>query len=339
MKKLVLNKILILSWISLFMFSCQNTKQDALQKVKDIRLDNTSIKRYEADLFSVDTTYLQQELLKLQAEYIPFLDVDLTDDRNIDQIRTFISDTLVKSVFLKTRSEFKSLQFLEEDLTLAFKHIKYHFPDWTPPQVYSYISGLDYENPVSYNGDQLIIALDMYLGQDFETYLMMGFPKFKINRMTREYMLADCIREIIITDFTEYYFASNLIDKMLYEGRQLYLMDQFIPWIEDQYKIGFTKEQLGWCKDNEAKMWAYFLENELLFSSDPMIINKFTNDGPFTTAFRNDSPARAAIWVGWQIIESYMKKNPSVNLQELFISRNTQEIFNMSGYKPSRTGL
>ena len=339
MKKRALNKILILSWIFLFMFSCQNPKQDALEKVKDIWLNNISIKRYEADLFNIDTTYLQQELLKLQGEYSPLLDVDLTDDRSINQIRTFISDTLVKSVFLKSRSEFKSLQFLEEDLTLAFKHIKYHFPDWIPPQVYSYISGLDYENPVSYNGDQLIIALDMYLGQDFETYLMMGFPKFKISRMTREYILADCIREIIMTDFTENYFASNLIDKMLFDGTQLYLLNQFIPWVENQYKIGFTKKQLSWCKDNEAKMWAYFIENELLFSSDPMIINKFTNDGPFTTAFRNDSPAKAAIWVGWQIIESYMRKNPSVKLKELMISRNTQEIFNMSGYKPSRTGF
>lgn len=336
-RNLIINYLIFIGSI-LSICSCSFDNQINKEALK-VSQEKINIRRYETDLFKIDTTQLQNELSGLQKEFLPFLNVDLTDTNNLIQVQKFITDTLIRSIFQETIRQYASLQFLEDELTMAFKHIRYYFPNWTPPKVYTYISGLNYETPVGYNGTDLIIALDMYLGQDFETYHKMSFPVYKINRMIRECIVADCIREIISTMFMHEFLSVHLLDKIIYEGRLLYMMDLFIPWINEKYKIGFTQEQVEWCRSNESKMWAYFLENELLFTSDPLIIKRFTNEGPFTTAFHNDSPARAAVWVGWQIVYSYMKNNPDVSVVQLSTQKDSQEILNASGYKPKRFGF
>ncbi len=335
-RNLIISSLLFSGLLSICSCSTDNQVNKEALKVSQEKI---SIMRYEKDLFNIDTTQIQNELSILQKEFLPFLNIDLTDTNNLIQVQKFITDTLIRSIFHETISQYASLQFLEDELTMAFKHIKYYFPNWTPPGIFTYISGLNYETPVICNGSNLIIALDMYLGQDFEAYRKMNFPVYKINRMTREYIVADCIREIISTMFIHEFLPVHLLERMIYEGRQLYMMDMFIPWMNEGYKIGFTQDQLEWCRNNESKMWAYFLENELLFVSDPVVINRFTNDGPFTTAFHNDSPARAAVWVGWQIVQSYMKSNPDVSVAQLSVQKDSQEILNASGYKPKRFGF
>ena len=47
-----------------------------------------------------------------------------------------------------------------------------------------------------------------------------------------------------------------------------------------------------------------------------------------------DSPGRIGTWFGWQIINSYMKKN-DVSLQEMVVTDN-EEIFKRSKYKPKK---
>lgn len=130
--------------------------------------------------------------------------------------------------------------------------------------------------------------------------------------------------------------TNNMLDKMIEEGKVFYLMDRFIPCIADKHKIGFTPSELNWCRKNETNMWAYFIENDLLFNSDPVIINRFVNDGPFTAAFQRESPARAAIWVGWQIVRTYMDRNKQVSLDELIRKQDFRGILRASGYKPRR---
>ena len=115
------------------------------------------------------------------------------------------------------------------------------------------------------------------------------------------------------------------------------LISDIFNKLSDNYKIGFTSDEITWCRRNESNMWAYFIENELLYSSDPLIINRFINDGPFTAPFHHDSPARAALWVGWQIIRAYMNQNPDNTPADLLLTKlHAREILSASRYKPRR---
>jgi hypothetical protein len=81
-------------------------------------------------------------------------------------------------------------------------------------------------------------------------------------------------------------------------------------------------------------MWAYLAEHKLLFSTVRMDIKRFIDDGPYTSVFTDQSPARTGVWLGWQIVRSYMKENPEVKLAELLNNADFQSILNNSGYQP-----
>jgi len=81
-------------------------------------------------------------------------------------------------------------------------------------------------------------------------------------------------------------------------------------------------------------MWNYLVENKLLFSTKQMDIVRYITDGPTTTVFPQESPARTGVWLGRQIIRSYMRHNPGVSLPQLMANNDYQQILNASVYTP-----
>jgi len=136
---------------------------------------------------------------------------------------------------------------------------------------------------------------------------------------------------------TEFEFndsVDNIITNMVYNGMIMYLLDVLLPGYHDTLKIAYSSKQIDWCKTNEKKMWTYLVEKKFLFSSDYMEIKRLFNDGPFTATFSNQSPSRTGVWLGWQIIKSYMKHNPNLKIQDIMKDRNYMKIFNSAGYYP-----
>jgi hypothetical protein len=65
-----------------------------------------------------------------------------------------------------------------------------------------------------------------------------------------------------------------------------------------------------------------------------MSIKRFIDDGPFTASFTEESPARTGVWLGWQVVRSYMKQHPEVKLTDLMDNKDFQGMLNQSGYQP-----
>jgi len=86
----------------------------------------------------------------------------------------------------------------------------------------------------------------------------------------------------------------------------------------------------------EAGIWAYFLDNELLFESDYLKIQKYLAEAPFTPGIGENSSSapKLGVWTGWQIVKQYMEKNPDISLQELMLEKDAQKILVGSKYKP-----
>ena len=75
-------------------FGCQNSKQKSLQiDPSEFTEINVKIKRYGKALFEIDTTYFKEGLIKIQPEFTYFLDADLNDTANINQLYSFVSDS------------------------------------------------------------------------------------------------------------------------------------------------------------------------------------------------------------------------------------------------------
>lgn len=300
----------------------------------DLKEPDVKIKRYEKALFNVDKQNLKQELLKLQKEYRFFLAGDLDDTLNLMQLEEYLADPYITDLYKVVEQRFPTLEWLEQDFSKVFFNYKRHFPNKKIPEVYSYVSGLDYRYPVKYVDSVLIIALDMYLGKDASQYE--SFPLFKRYWMNPASIVPDCIKEMALMGFYTDISEKNLLERMVYNGKLLYFNQVMMPWAHDSIIIDYTPKQLEWCKDNEANVWSFFIEKELLFNTQNNVIKKYLADGPFTSVFSNESPPRIAAWFGWQIVKAYMENNSGITLEQLMKYQDAQSILSKSGYKPTR---
>ncbi len=55
----------------------------------------------------------------------------------------------------------------------------------------------------------------------------------------------------------------------------------------------------------------------MLFSVNNSDIVKYIGEGPFTTDFNKESPARTGAWIGWQIVRKYMDENRRYFIQRV----------------------
>jgi len=91
---------------------------------------------------------------------------------------------------------------------------------------------------------------------------------------------------------------------------------------------------LKFCKNNESTMWQYLVEHDMLFNTEQFTIRKLTGEAPFTSYFTKESPGKAAVWIGFRIVESYMMKNKGVKLADLMTNTDVQGILEKSKYSP-----
>ena len=125
---------------------------------------------------------------------------------------------------------------------------------------------------------------------------------------------------------------------MIFYGKQLYFKDVVIPFKTEAERISYTQEQLDWARANESYIWRYFVERELLFSTDSKLPSRFINPAPFTKFYLeeidSESPSRLGQYTGWQIVKSYMENN-DISLRDM-LQTSSEEIFNKSKFKPKK---
>ena len=316
------------------LFNCNSGRVKT--DLSDIHVDQVVINRYGLALFRLDTGNLKSGLQILSKDYSFFLGYDFEDTLNLIQIHNFITDPFNIHIASACMKRYPGLTNLEDKFTQAFRYYKYFLPDQRIPNIFTYISGLQYESPVNVLDSVMIIALDMYLGKDFVPYRQVGLPVYKISRMDRPYILPDCFKEIATTQLIPEQKSSTLLDMMVYHGKILYFLDAVMPEVQDSFKIGYTSNQLDWCRENEPGIWAFLIENELLYTTDYQEINKFIIDGPFTSGLPRESPSMLGRWMGWQIVRQYMNRNHNISLDSLFHDPDSQGILMRSRYKPKK---
>jgi len=323
---------------------CNKENSNLKVDVSKVEVVDVKIHRYEMALAKVNPKKIKEDLKPLVSEFNFFLNGSLDDPTNLQQIKSFICDPLFTELYNDGMKIYPDLSDVEKELTNAFKHYKFYYPSKAIPKVFTYISIFDFEQPIKYDADSvLIIALDMYYGSNYKNYKFImlpdgtvGIPTFKTFQYKKEFIVPDCMHEIAKTKVDHNKSSKDFLEEMIYQGKILFFVDAMLPDANDTLKIAYSSKKLQWCADNEKNIWAFFIDNNLLFSSDQHKYLKFLNDGPFTSAFSKESPARIGVWMGWQIVRKYMNKHKEITLTQLMDDYDAQKILSMSGYKPKK---
>jgi len=309
----------------------------------DVSGINLSVRaeRLDQELFTITPDNIVQKVPELQRKYGDFYTLynrevlaigDSQDSLYNNYILTFLSGANLPGVRKKSDSLFHDFRPYEKQFETAFKHFKYYFPAIQLPKIYTYLS--EFNQAIVTMPGAIGISLDNYLGADCSFYRQLGWPAYKRANLVPEKLIYDALFGWASQQFEYKGNTENLVSAMIYQGKLLYLLDALVPDGAEGLKIGYKMEQLEWCKAHEAEMWSSLVEKRMLFSGDRMNLVRFINPAPFTTPFGQKSPGKTGVWIGWQIVRSYMKKNPSVTVQGLMGEHDYHKILNESGYAP-----
>ncbi|HET6245556.1 MAG: hypothetical protein H0V01_03455 [Bacteroidetes bacterium] len=306
----------------------------------DVSENETKIEafRLEKELFDKKPSFEKHLNLfdKLGEFYQHYVEIMINagpveDSLTINGLVLFTQDSEIKEVYKDVNSTYKDLNLLNDELSSAFKHYNHYFPNKRVPEVTTYISGFNYA--VAASDSVLGIGLDMYLGNNYKYYNMIGFPQYKTYSMRSEYITPDAIKGWIATEFEFDPIGKDMLAQIIHHGKIMYMMDAILPNTPDSLKIVYSKDQLEWCKNNESNIWAQFIDKQLLFSTNTKEIMSYLNDGPFTPGMPRESPPKVGVWLGWQIVKAYMERKGDVNLENL-IQADAKDILKESKYKP-----
>lgn len=299
--------------------------------------------RVEEILFGDDPAGLAKRLDDLRSGHARFMEIFgyVINAGDIDQpgwdtvVTSFVTDRDMVQLYRDVKTVFPDIDELSVELNSAWLHWEYYFPGKQVPAIYTCITG--FNNSIIVGDSVIGIGLDRYLGAGSHYYPKLGIYNYLAARMVPEKIVTDCMYgwasaswedEMILTG------EANLLDNIIHEGKLLYFTRCMVPAESDTLLFGFTAPQMKFSLNNEQQMWEYLVEHDLLFSTDPMTITRLTGEAPFTSLFTSESPGRAACWIGFRIVESYMRQNPHVTLGKLMINRDYHSILEQSKYSP-----
>lgn len=318
-------KVFLFFFISILLFtSCEN-EEKKLVDVSHINVD-FSVKRFDIDFYNAT----QQTLPNLKKEYRLLFPVQTPDSIWISKM----NDKDEQELFGETQKVYADFSSIKNQIENTFQHIKYYNPAFKVPNIITLLTNIDYNNRIVYADHLLLISLDAYLGKEHPFYG--SYPKYIKQNNHKEHIVVDVANTIIARQIQPVK-DQRFISKIIQEGKKGYLRDLYLPLISEKEKWGYTAKKLAWAKANEEQIWKYFIENQLLYSSNMELDKRFIDEGPFSKFYLsqdNLSPSRIGPWIGTQIVHAYMKNN-NVSFQEL-LQIEASELFKNSKYKPKR---
>jgi hypothetical protein len=302
--------------------------------------------RFEEDFFHLDTNNIRASLADLKRKQPLFAD-DFTENvlgagrvADTNQVLPGAALAFYRSylpVYDTLKQAYKDFAPIEHDLVDALRHVRYYFPNYRlPDQLVTFIGPFDAPG-VAITQHAIAVGLQLFAGKNFSFYNSQQgqelYPAYISRRFDKAFIVPDCMKAISEDLYADKSGGKSLVEQMVEKGRYWYMLDRFLPATDDSLKTGYTATQLKWTQANEGLLWNFFLENNLLYNTDPSQVQLYIGDAPNTQGFGDNSPGNIGQWVGWQIVKAYMKKNPSVTLPQL-MTMDSKQIFQESKYKP-----
>ncbi|WP_139263016.1 gliding motility lipoprotein GldB [Flammeovirga pacifica] len=325
--------------LSTLCFSCQDDTEETIPDVSNIEV-NVEVRHLEDELFALTS---RDQIVKYlienpEIEKKYFLQARLYPTREVlvEALHDFLSKPENDTLRMDAKEVYGDFEPQRKQLETAFKYIKYYYPDFKEPKVYTSVSGFGnwgFGGDVLDFGDMIVLGLDYFTGPT-ATYTVPETPGYILKRYTKDYIVPFTI-QIMSNRYNQVNDKDRtVLAQMIAWGKAYEFVDKTMPYLEDSIKVGYSSRELYEVQYNEGYVWSHFVENELLYKSERMTVKRYVDDRPSTTEISGDSPGRIGRWLGWQIVESYMKNNKEVDFQSMMKEKDARRILQKSKYKP-----
>ena len=320
-----MQKAIFLVLIPIIIFCSCNRNDKLADEVAKINVD-VKVNRFDREFAEAKPT----DIPSLKEKYPYLFPANYPDSIWAAKLQ----DTLQLEVMDEVGKSFPDFVSEKEDVEWLFRYIKYYFPNYKIPRVVTVTSEVDYNNRIILTDSLLLVGLDNYLGSSHKFY--QGISRYIANDLDKQYLtrdMASAFAKTVVAPPRDRTFLSQLV----YYGKELYLMQQLMPQKKEAVIIGYAPDDLEWANANEEQIWRYFIERELLYSTNSKLGPRFLDPAPFSKfelELDNESPGKIGRYIGWQIVKSFMDNN-NITLQEM-LTLPEEELFKRSGYKPRK---
>ncbi len=226
-------------------------------------------------------------------------------------VRSFLEykrDTFIQKLEAEIQSKFPTTGIYRTDITQGFKYLKTHIPSIKTPKSIVFMNSLFASNAFS-SQEEIGIGLERYLGFDSPNIQRLPsepFYSWVKEGMDVKYLERDAVASWIMTHVVPE-VDGNLAEKMIRWGKVLYLTEAAYPKKDKQIILRYTEDGYNWAIENEAFLWKYLIDEQLLFKLDEKITQNMLSDGPFTPGLPEKGPDRLGQYLGWRIVKNFME--------------------------------
>jgi hypothetical protein len=297
-------------------------------------------------LFSIDTNQFTNGFNKLKSKYPDFSEIYLRNILNIDSLqeisfmRGFITNDMITKLYDTTKLIIPNLDMFTKEMESHNKYLQYHFKGYRNPKVYAFISEYGMQQFLFNDKDKtgIGLGLDMFLGENYPYKNIdptnPAFSDYLIRAYDQKHMSSKLLNLIIEDQLAASLSTSpKLLDKIINNGKKLYVKKMVAPEMENSVLFELPDDKVIWLEKNELEIWSFLLDNNLLYETLPMKVNRYTNPAPTSPGMPIDSPGGAANYVGYKIVDAACKK---MNWQKVMSIKDGQKILELAKYKPKR---
>ncbi|AQG82605.1 gliding motility protein [Spirosoma montaniterrae] len=256
-----------------------------------------------------------------------------SDTALVRELTNRVNNPALNELNQQVQAEFGDMTDLKNQLAEAFTNIKKDFPDFRVPRIATIVTG--FTGPDLVVTDSLIvIGLDYFAGPTAK-YRPQGpeYPQYILRRYQKDYIVP-----AIVFAISDKYNATNRTDQtmladMVYYGKGFVFTKTMLPEVADSLIVGYTDKQLTETFNAQDIVWAHFIDNQLLYQTNPAIKQRYLNERPFTAEIGPACPGAIGRWLGWRIVGRYHDERNNVSIADLMRNADTRQIFEQSGYK------
>jgi hypothetical protein len=331
----------MLKYISLiislfFVISCNKQKKSV--DVSEINA-TTKICRLDLELPKCKSLEDVSSLLDANPDFVEsFIYYGIFPDKRVmaENFLLLAQDQKLTELFDEVAKEYSDISDVDVQLESLYKHVKYYFPQFEEPTVYMIMGGFGGFDANYMDEETIIFGMENFLTNKAKYFPRRETTPFYMHKhFTREKIpskLSNMLGQFEFSNFDK--DDKTLINAMIYWGKIYYFSEHMLPNTADSVIIEYTADEMARVEGNKKETYGYFAKNDLLFNEEKAAITKFVAPRPTTNEIGDKAPGRIGRYLGWEIVRSYMRKNPEVTIEQLMKDSNHGEIFRKAQYKP-----
>lgn len=254
-----------------------------------------------------------------------------------DMLVKMANDPQNQELLIACQQDYQDFSDVERKLLSNFKHIKYYYPDFNINEVNTFSGGLTSGYDLVINEQSLFIGIDHFLidkekfrpnPQIFHNYILKFYNRENI---------AIKVSQLLSQKYNAYDGKDqSLLANIIFYGKAYFFVKSMNPTEKNPLIIEYSEKEWNAAEENDHIIWDHFVKKELFYTKDKKLISKYVDPRPTTGEVAEACPGRIGQWLGFKIVESYMKNNPDVSLQDLMVETDSRTILHKSKYKPTK---